>query len=107
VKALQITVCNGRYYGAHLEIHQEATLADGLLHLSIVEADNWVRGFFKTLLSLPPGHASPGLRLVRSQRLEITCRPVMKIDVEGATDLRTPARFDLLPGALQVFAPAV
>jgi YegS/Rv2252/BmrU family lipid kinase len=106
VKALQITVCNGRYYGAHLEVHPQATLSDGLLDLSVVEGENWIRGAFKTLLSLPAGHASPGLRLVRTRSCEITCQPAMKIDVEGATDLRTPARFDVLPGALRVFAPA-
>jgi diacylglycerol kinase (ATP) len=105
VKALQITVCNGRYYGAHLQVHADATLSDGLLDLSIVEGENWLRGAFKTLLPLPAGHASPGLKLLRLRSFEIICRPVMKIDVEGATDLSTPARFDVLPGALQVFAP--
>ncbi|HEV7402126.1 MAG TPA: YegS/Rv2252/BmrU family lipid kinase [Chthoniobacteraceae bacterium] len=105
VKALQITVCNGRYYGAHLQIHPEASLSDGWLDLSVVESKNWIRGVFKTLLPLPPGHVSPGLRLMRARRFEIVCRPVMKLDVEGAIDLSTPARFDLLPSALQVFAP--
>lgn len=105
VKALQITVCNGRYYGARLEIHPEASLTDGLLDLSVVESANWVRGAFKTLLPLPSGHASPGLRLLRSRTFEITCRPAMKLDVEGATDLHTPAHIEVLPGALQVFAP--
>lgn len=105
VKALQITVCNGRFYGAHLEIHPLASLADGLLDLSVVESANWVRGAFKTLLPLPAGHVSPGLRLLRSRKFEITCRPTMKIDVEGATDLRTAAHIEVLPGALRVCAP--
>jgi YegS/Rv2252/BmrU family lipid kinase len=105
-KALQVTICNGRYYGAHLEIQPEATLQDGLLDVSIVEAGNFVKGMFKTLLPLRPGHSSPGLRLLQSSWLQITTQPVAKIDVEGATDLRTPARFEVIPGAVQVFTTA-
>ncbi len=105
VKALQVTVCNGRYYGAHVAIHPEASLHDGFLDASIVEGHAFLRGMFKALLPLPSGHASPGLRLLRSRKFELTTRPVMKIDVEGETDLRTPATFEVLPGALSVFVP--
>ena len=72
-----------------------------------MEGGTYVRGLAQNVSPLPlaAGHASPGLRLVRSRQFDVTTRPVVNIDVEGATDLQTPARFDLLPGAIQVFTP--
>ncbi len=105
VKALQITVCNGKYYGAHVEVHPDASLSEGALDLSVVEAGKYVRGFLKALLPIRVARRSPGLRLLHGRRFELRTKPLMTIDVEGATDLRTPATFEVLPHALQVFAP--
>lgn len=106
VKALQITVCNGRYYGAHIAVHPEATLDDGLLDLSVIESENFIKGFIKALLPMAPHPKSRGLRLARSTRFNITTHSARKIDVEGETDLRTPASFEILPAAIEVMVPA-
>jgi YegS/Rv2252/BmrU family lipid kinase len=106
VRALQLTVCNGKYYGAHLQVNAEATLDDGLLDVSIVEAGHYLRGFGKALLALGGRHVSPGLRLLRVPALEVRTTPVMKLDVEGAAiDLQTPAKFEILRRAISVMGP--
>ncbi|MES2571377.1 MAG: YegS/Rv2252/BmrU family lipid kinase [Verrucomicrobiota bacterium] len=105
VKALQITVCNGRYYGAHIQIHPEATLQDSLLDLSVIDARKPWRGLFKALLPLSGTPHDEGLKLLRSRSFHVTTKPSIPIDVEGMTDLRTPAHFEVFPGALRVVVP--
>jgi len=105
VRALQVTVCNGRYYGAHVGVHPEATLSDGMLDLSIIEAKSFLKGFFRAVLPWLPPPGAKGLRLFRAAELQIETSPRMRLDVEGMTDLTTPATFAILPGALKVRVP--
>jgi diacylglycerol kinase (ATP) len=105
-RALQVTICNGRYYGGHVQVRPEATLSDALLDVSIIESKSPLIGFFKAVL---PGHRAPlgeGLKLLRGSSFEIRTRPVMKVDVEGEASLSTPVRIQVLPAALKVMVPA-
>ncbi len=105
VRALQITVCNGRFYGGHVQIHPDATLDDATLDLSVIEADSFLRGFVKALLPYRAGPKEAGLKLLRSTKFRIQTHPAIKIDVEGATDLSTPADFEVTPAAMKVMVP--
>lgn len=104
-RALQVTVCNGKYYGAQIEVARDATLVDGQLHLSIVEAKKFIHGIAKILLPSHADHRSAGLKLIPATEFEISTQPIMKLDVEGETDLRTPAVFRILPKAIRVMVP--
>jgi YegS/Rv2252/BmrU family lipid kinase len=105
VKALQITVCNGRYYGAHVQIHPEATMQDSLLDLSVIDARKSWRGFLKALLPVGGTPHGEGLKLLRARSFLVTTKPPIPIDVEGMTDLATPAQFEIFPAALRVVVP--
>jgi YegS/Rv2252/BmrU family lipid kinase len=107
LSAFQISVCNGRYFGGSLEAAEDATLADGRLDVVILRSDRWTRGMWRALTGRARPHEedSPLLR-IRARSLEIGTWPPMRVDVEGKIATRTPAAFDVLPGALTVLAPA-
>lgn len=106
LKAAQITVCNGRFYGAHLEVSKDASISDGFLDVSIVEAKKYFLAFFKYIMPWDQDAKSQGLKLLRGKSFEINTIPKMKVDVEGGSqELFTPVIVEILPAALEVFTP--
>ncbi|HVJ66129.1 MAG TPA: YegS/Rv2252/BmrU family lipid kinase [Bdellovibrionota bacterium] len=104
-KALQVTVVNGKYYGAHVQVHNEASLDDAMLDVSIIKTKNYLKGFFRALLPTKRNHHSQGLSILRAKKFTIRTLPPKEIDVEGATDFKTPATFEVLPAAINVMVP--
>jgi diacylglycerol kinase (ATP) len=105
-KALQVTICNGRFYGAHVQVDPNASLKDGLLDVSVIEATGYFKGALKALSPWHQELRSEGLKRLRAEEVEIHTWPEMKIDVEGSVNLHTPATFKVIKQALQVLAPA-
>lgn len=106
VRSLQITVCNGRYYGARMTIAQDATLDDGRLHLLSTLID----GAGKALRLLPELWTGRyrwenGTRLVSGSEIEVVTSRPMRIDTDGEMATSTPATFRVLPRALRVYTP--
>ncbi len=102
VRAYQVTICNGRFFGAHVAIHEDAKINDGLLDISIIKKENFLKGFIRMLMPTQRSQISPGLQILHSKRFEVKTYPSKMIDVEGATDLETPATFEVLPAAIKV-----
>lgn len=102
VRAYQVTICNGRFFGAHVAIHEDANITDGLLDISIIKKENFLKGFISMILPTRRSQISPGLQLLHSKRFEVKTFPNKMIDVEGSTDLETPATFEVLPAAIRV-----
>ncbi len=106
-KALQIAVGNGRSYGGMLNIDEKAEVWDGLLHLYSVEPRP-----FLYLLRQAPGfflgrlkHRDGILALEGAEFTIETNRP-LEISADGEIKATTPARFAVMPAALDVFMPA-
>ena len=106
VRYIQIAVGNGRHYGGGLTIAESADIDDGRLYAYILQP---VAAF--TLMRL-----LPALRLGRLEKeaevesftatdIEIATGRPRKVNVDGDLREQTPARFGLLRGALEVFAP--
>jgi diacylglycerol kinase (ATP) len=106
VRAMQISVGNGRHYGGGMTIAADAAIDDGALDLvSVAPQGLW--GLIVNLPTLRWGwHEKPGqIRHWRCRELEIrTVRPV-PINTDGEVTTHTPARMDVIPGAIPVFVP--
>lgn len=106
-RTVQIVVGNGRYYGSALPVAADATIDDARLDLYSLEVRHWLQ-----LVALVPAlrrgsHGRKGsVEALRATEFEITTVVPRGINVDGEVCLQTPARFRVVPGALQVFAPA-
>jgi diacylglycerol kinase (ATP) len=106
IRAMQISVGNGRHYGGGMTIAADAAIDDGALDLVSVAP----QGLWRLIVNLPTlrwgWHEKPGqIRHWRCRELEIrTVRPI-PINTDGEVTTRTPARMDVVPGAIPVFVP--
>lgn len=106
-RTYQVAVGNGRFYGGGNEIHHEAEIDDGILHLYSLE----MRSMWK-LAALGPffrrgrHHFFEEVRSLEGDRFEIrTARP-RPINADGEILTQTPATFRVRRAAARVFAPA-
>lgn len=106
VKSLQITICNGRYYGAGMTIDEHATITDGLLHLCSTEVETWFEGL-KLLPRMWKGRYGTvcGVRLLHAPRIEIHTRRPMSVDTDGEVLTRTPLTLEVKARALSMIVP--
>jgi diacylglycerol kinase (ATP) len=106
VRAKQITVCNGRYYGSGLVVAEDATIDDARLDLYGFNVDSWWEG-----LSLLPDMFRGRYRLKKNifttggQEISIETSEPCFVDVDGEVVTTTPANFSLLPQAVSVIVP--
>ncbi|MCT4475278.1 hypothetical protein N3929_26555, partial [Bosea sp. SSUT22] len=107
VRSVQIAVGNGVYYGGGMAVYDAAGIDDQCLDFYSLEPQHLWRLPF--ILSASRGgrtRALPGVRAFCSGRpLEIRTRPALPVNTDGEITTATPARFQLLPRALTVFAP--
>lgn len=106
VRAIQITVGNGRHYGGGLTVAEDAAIDDGRLDLYSLEVDRW----WQLLRLLPAlrsgtlaGHA--GVRALRGTEFVVTTRHPRPVSADGEVVTSTPARFSIRKQALEVFVP--
>lgn len=105
-RTVQVVVGNGRYYGSALQVAEDAEIDDHALDLYSIEVRHWWQ-----LLTLGPAlkRGSHGrrraVRAARARAFEITTSVPVQIDVDGELATETPARFRVLPEALEVFTP--
>ncbi|MBD2043238.1 lipid kinase [Microcoleus sp. FACHB-672] len=104
VKTVQITVCNGRYYGSGLSVSENATIDDQRLDLYCVEIQHWW-DLIPLLPAIIKGKPGRGVRTLQAQTIEIQTRRSYLIDADGELTGNTPAQFQIIPQALSVFVP--
>ena len=102
-----MVVGNGRYYGSALPVAEDATIDDARLDLYSLEVNHW----WELLLLLPAlkrgRHGEKrSVQTLRATELEIETRVPMAVNVDGEICSQTPARFRVMPRALEVFAPS-
>jgi len=106
-RTVQVVVGNGQYYGSALKVAEDAEIDDHALDLYSIEVRHWWQ-----LLTLGPAlkRGSHGRRravwTARARAFEIDTSVSVAIDADGELATRTPARFRVLPAALEVLAPA-
>jgi YegS/Rv2252/BmrU family lipid kinase len=106
-RTVQIVVGNGRYYGSALAVSADATIDDARLDLYSLEVRHWVE-ILALLPSLRRGRhgRKDSVEALRATEFEITTVVPREINVDGEICGMTPARLQVVPGALEVFAPA-
>lgn len=104
VQTVQITVCNGRYYGSGLSVSENARIDDQRLDLYCVEIQHWW-DIIPLLPAIIKGKPGRGVRTLQAQTIEIQTRRSHLIDADGELSGETPAQFQIIPQALSVFVP--
>jgi diacylglycerol kinase (ATP) len=103
VKAKQITVCNGRYYGSGLVVAEDATIDDARLDLYGFTIDNWWEGL-RLLPDMFRGRYrwKSNIFTTGGQEISIETSEICYVDVDGEVVTTTPANFYVIPQALSV-----
>jgi YegS/Rv2252/BmrU family lipid kinase len=104
VKTIQITICNGRYYGSGLVVAEDAQIDDQRLDLYCIEIRHWWE-MLRVLPAMLRGKTAQGIHTLQGQDIEIVTRKPRPIDTDGELTTHTPASFRVLPHALRVFVP--
>jgi YegS/Rv2252/BmrU family lipid kinase len=106
VKSIQIAVGNGRHYGGGMTISENATIDDHHLDLYSLEIDHWWQIIW-LLPRLRSGTLSGSkfARTIRSTSFEIVTKRKRRINTDGEITGVTPATFQVVPQALEVFVP--
>jgi YegS/Rv2252/BmrU family lipid kinase len=105
-QTLQIAVGNGRYYGGGLTIAEDAAIDDQRLDLYSLEIPHWWHIFF-LLPALKTGRFSHHIGIARwaGQHIQIHTHKPKRINTDGEITTTTPALFEMVPKALEVFVP--
>ena len=101
--ALQVTICNAPFYGAHMQIAPEALMDDGLLDVVIYRNFSKFE-YLRNAISISQGRRpyQPKLKYLRVQSLRVDADQPMEIQADGELLGKTPAFVTVLPGALRV-----
>ncbi|MFY9738035.1 MAG: YegS/Rv2252/BmrU family lipid kinase [Candidatus Cybelea sp.] len=107
LKTIQLTVANSESFGGFITVN-DAAIDDGWLDLYAVEGE----GFLTALRVLAAifarkGRSAHGVRSFRSSAFLVSTRRRHRITADGEPAGTTPARFEILPAALRVFAPSL
>lgn len=107
LRAIQVTVGNGRHYGGGMTVSENAAIDDGWLDVYCLRP-----GSFWGLLALFPAlrlgrlRHRESVRVMRGRTIEVSTRRRLPVNTDGDLTTYTPAEFKVVPGALEVFVPA-
>ena len=105
-RTVHVSIGNGRHYGGGMTVSENARIDDGRLDVHSLE----VRSLWRLLLLLPAlrsgrHHAWAEIRTLSGSELELRTRRPRSVNTDGEITTRTPARFRVLRGALDVYVP--
>ncbi|SEH13114.1 lipid kinase, YegS/Rv2252/BmrU family [Sphingopyxis sp. YR583] len=107
VKTYQIAIGNGRLYGGGNVVEETAAIDDGTLDLYSLEMTNlWKLALMVRAFRSGTHGAWKEVRTARCTEFEIETRRPMPINTDGEIVTATPARFQVLPEAVEVFVPS-
>jgi len=106
LRAMQISIGNGRHYGGGMTIHEGATIDDQRFDVYALRP----LGLWRLMMLFPALRRGRLEKLdevlVRAAReIELSTRRPMPINTDGEITTTTPARFTILPRAIEVFVP--
>ena len=102
-----VIVANGRWHGGAMMLAPQAEPDDGLFDVVLIGDIN-KRDFVTTAPKIYKGTylAHPKVELVRSHTVAVDASERLPIELDGEQVGTTPARFEIVPGALRVRVPA-
>ncbi|MBV8345223.1 MAG: YegS/Rv2252/BmrU family lipid kinase [Candidatus Eremiobacteraeota bacterium] len=105
LRTVQLTIANSNHFGGVITV-EGAAVDDGWLDLYSVEIDGprSVLALMSAVLAGRP-RAAQNVRTIRSAAFSVSTRRPRAIVADGEPAGKTPARFELIRGALRVFAP--
>jgi YegS/Rv2252/BmrU family lipid kinase len=100
--AALVTVGNTRLWGGAVKITHRATAADGLLDVCFFPGRALHRKLWHLALVVAGRHeVDPEVTYVQVRRLVIAARPPLPLHVDGESFGTTPARIEVMPGAIR------
>jgi YegS/Rv2252/BmrU family lipid kinase len=106
LRAYQVSVGNGVYYGGGMTIAADAAIDDGALDVYVVKHQPSWRVFVHLPVLRRGRHDLwTGVRHLRGREVTLRPRRRMTVNTDGELAGRAPAVFDVLRGALAVFVP--
>lgn len=107
LKAIQVTVGNGRFYGGGMTVHEDAAIDDGQLDLYALRAQPWWKLMLRALHLRRGLHDDPrSVITVTGREITLTTLPDQPVNTDGEVTTETPLTVRLVPQALEVFVPA-
>ena len=102
-----VIVANGHWHGGGMKLAPDAEPDDGLFDVVLI-GDVTKLDFVTTSPKLySGGHVDhPKIEVLRSARVDVDAAAPLPIELDGEQCGTTPARFEIVPGALRVRAPA-
>jgi YegS/Rv2252/BmrU family lipid kinase len=105
-RSIEVAVGNGRHYGGGLTISEDAEIVDGELHVYVVKP----RSLWRMPFAIPAFRRGKAerewIRYLNCRQMVVRTSPSLAVSVDGELVTRTPARFDVLEGAIPVFVPS-
>lgn len=105
-RALQVSVCNSPFYGAHLQFAPQAVMDDGYLDLLIYQ--NFSKPeYILHAIAISQGRRvfEPKVKRRRVKNLYITAKTPLTLHADGEQIGTTPARIRIIPATLRVRIP--
>ena len=105
-RMFEIVAMNGPYAAGGMRIAPDASLDDGLLDC-VLFGDVTKLDFVTTFPKIYSGRhlAHPKIELVRGSTVSVESDPPLPVVLDGEQPGTTPARFEIVPGALRVRVP--
>ena len=102
-RGMLVAVANASSYGGGMLIAPESSLADGLFDIVAVEAMSKLEFLCCFPQVFSGKHVShPKVRTYRASRVRISADPPQLVMADGDVISKTPAAFEIVPGALKV-----
>ena len=106
VRVIQISIGNGRFYGGGMAIAADARIDDGMLDVVLVAPQTlWALISRLPVLRWGRHDLNQTVRHFRCRQVGLEMRVSLPINTDGEVAAETPATFQIIPGALDVFAP--
>lgn len=101
--ALQVTISNAPFYGAHLRVASGILMDDGLLDVVVYSNFSKVE-YLRHAVSISQGRRpyQPKIKRLRARSLRLTADKPLEIQADGESLGYTPAEVTVLPAALRI-----
>ncbi|MGM0906417.1 MAG: lipid kinase [Pseudomonadota bacterium] len=103
VRAIHLTVGNGRYYGGGNVVDDDSTLLDGQLNLFCLKPIRWWR-LLLLGTNFRNGNLQKAERVVckKTKKISIKTSKPRRVEADGEFKTDTPAEFEVIPKAIEV-----
>jgi YegS/Rv2252/BmrU family lipid kinase len=106
IACMQITVGNGRHYGAGMTIVEDAAIDDGRLDLiALPPVRRWRWLVLLPMLRWGRHRGAEEVTALNGQTIRIETERPMAVNVDGEVLAETPVDFSVMPAALEMFVP--